>query len=286
MPVVCRIVEKYDENGSLVESFSSCNECSKKEGISNYVIRKHNNKDKLYNGFYYNIIPPKPYYVKAVCDWCGKEFDCQRFRTEDGREHIFCSQKCMGKFFKSQTEMNCVCQVCGKPYHAQQNHIDRYGSKYCSKECHKEARKIYMKGEGNHQYGLKGDKNPTWKSDERISYYGYKLIRKLDHPFKNCDDFVFEHRLIAEKYLLNDDNSITINGNKYLSPDYVAHHIDFDRLNNNKNNLIVMSKKEHSALHLKMQKSNKELQEYCDKYNLDIDVIKHRMVESKKYKKS
>ena len=59
-----------------------------------------------------------------------------------------------------------------------------------------------MLGEGNHQFGLKGELNSSWKSNERISHYGYMLVRCLNHPFKNCDDFVFEHRLIAEKYLL------------------------------------------------------------------------------------
>lgn len=49
--------------------------------------------------------------------------------------------------------------------------------------------------------------------------------------------------MVAEKYLLTEENSIEINGQKYLSPDYDVHHIDFNRLNNDKNNLYVLKKK-------------------------------------------
>lgn len=107
-------------------------------------------------------------------------------------------------------------------------------------------------GENNSQYGLKGYLNPSWKSDERISSYGYKLIRRLDHPFANCDGFVFEHRLIAEEFLLTDECSVEVDGKRYLSPEYCVHHIDHNKLNNSVDNLIVMKKGEHVSLHNKM----------------------------------
>jgi hypothetical protein len=115
----------------------------------------------------------------------------------------------------------------------------------------------YMKGNGNHQYGLRGNLNSSWKSDERISYYGYKLIRCLDHPFKNCDGFVFEHRLVAEKFLLDDTNSVMIDGKLYLSPDYDVHHIDFNRLNNDPSNLLVITRSDHAQLHATLRNKNK-----------------------------
>lgn len=281
--VTSKRVEKYSsDDNELVDIFESINQCSEIENISTRTIRKKNCAANSYNGFYYKIIENKPYYIKAICDYCGIEFDCQRFRAEDGRKHLFCSHKCEGAFRKSQTKLNCVCEICGKPYHMKQSHIDRYGSKYCSKKCHREAKKIYMSGEKNHQYGLKGDKNASWKSDERISYYRYKLIRCLEHPFANCDGFVFEHRLVAEKYLLNDENSIVINNVRYLSSEFVVHHIDFNRLNNDKNNLIVMRKDEHARLHQSLR-NNKCLMGYCNKHNLNFNCIKERMLNSPKW---
>lgn len=119
-----------------------------------------------------------------------------------------------------------------------------------------EYRQSAYLGENNPNYGNVGSKNPLWQSDEKISPYGYKLIRVIDHPFKNCDGFMFEHRLIAEKYLLNDYNSIEINGNKYLSPEFQVHHLDFNRLNNDVNNLCVIHKTMHAKFHSQVRFPN------------------------------
>jgi len=163
-------------------------------------------------------------------------------------KNIFCSKECEAKFKKSKN-LNCECEICHKKFHRKQSWIDKNQHQYCSRECQAVANKERMIGENNHQYGLKGNLNPTWKSDEKISYYGYHLIRKLDHPFKNCDDMVFEHRLVAEQYLLTNENKITIDGIDYLSPEFHVHHLDFDRLNNDVSNLYVIPKRLHVAFH-------------------------------------
>lgn len=164
--------------------------------------------------------------------------------------------------------------ICGKKFYRKEFQIKKNNHNYCSPECHAIAKQNYMRGENNHQYGLKGELNASWKSDEKISHYGYKLIRKIDHPFANSDGFVFEHRLVAEKYLLNNDNSVEINGTLYLHPDYIVHHIDFDRLNNDVSNLYIMKRCEHTKFHWKLRIEN-ELKEYCRQNNLDyLNVTK------------
>lgn len=119
----------------------------------------------------------------------------------------------------------------------------------CSRECLSKYRSIIFTGEKNHQYGLKGSKNASWKSDSKITNYDYRKIRVLNHPFRDCDGFVFEHRLVAEKYLLTNENSVTIDGKRYLKKDYVVHHKDFNRLNNDISNLQVLTYSEHRRLH-------------------------------------
>ena len=145
--------------------------------------------------------------------------------------------------------LNCECIICGKRFHLKEYHKNKYKTHCCSDQCNKEKRRRDMSGANNHQYGLKGESNSSWKSNERISAYGYRLIRQLEHPFANSDGFVFEHRLVAEKYLLTNENSIVVNGKKYLHPDFAVHHKDENRLNNDVSNLEVMRKGKHVSLH-------------------------------------
>ena len=214
------------------------------------------------------------------CENCQKEFWCRNFRIEK-HKNLFCCKKCEGEYRRKQSPLNYTCDYCGKLFHRKESRIKKNKKwNVCSQQCNIEIRKLKMSGENNHQYNLKGDLNSSWKSDERISAYGYKLIRCLDHPFKNCDDFVFEHRLVAEKYLLTEDTSIEICNKKYLSPDFVVHHIDFDKLNNSPCNLKIMKLDEHTLFHvLYKQWKNKQMdlnsQQYIkfkrliDKYNLN-----------------
>ena len=196
------------------------------------------------------------------CANCGKEVEI-RHKERLKRKNIFCSQKCSNEFRRKNIQrkedyFNCICPICNKKFHLKPYRLNKYKEHYCSRECHRLAKMEYMKGEKNHQYGLRGSKNASWKSDKKITHYGYIKIRCLDHPFKDCDGFVFEHRLIAEKYLLNDENSIEINGKKYLKPEYTVHHIDENKLNNDVNNLKVMTLSEHTSFHSKKRMRNEK----------------------------
>lgn len=147
--------------------------------------------------------------------------------------------------------LNMQCPICGKRYHLKPFAVKRFKTHYCSKQCQNEARKIYMKGEGNHQYGIRGKDNASWKNDRFETHYGYYAVRDRDHPFAHSDGTVLEHRLVAEKYLLNEDNSVKINGKMYLSPEFIVHHKNHNRKDNRPENLEIMRRDEHSAMHNK-----------------------------------
>lgn len=183
------------------------------------------------------------------CEFCGKEFLGAPSRAK--AKHICCSKQCMSALVKSRQELNCVCPICGKSFHLKPSKKAKDKSHCCSHECLLKYRSNIMSGENNHQFGLKGKNNASWKSDERITHYGYRQIRQLEHPFKDYRGFVFEHRLVAEQYLLNEENSIEINNRRYLKPEYDVHHIDENRLNNDPSNLQVLTKQQHRALHNK-----------------------------------
>ena len=148
---------------------------------------------------------------------------------------------------------NTVCEVCGKPCYKSPYRLKVQKHITCSKACDSIARSKWMKGEGNHQYGLKGELNASYIGKTEKIKSGYKFVRVDNHPFSEAQGWIREHRLIAEQYLLNDENSIEINGHKYLKPEYEVHHIDENKFNNNPNNLMVLTPSEHMHLH-NMQK--------------------------------
>lgn len=154
----------------------------------------------------------------------------------------------------AQTEEwnNAECCVCGKKFHRKPSALKKAKTHYCSKICHYKAKKEYMKGSGNHQYGIKGKDNASWKSDIRESRYGYIMIRDNNHPFCDKSGWVWEHRIVAEKYYLNEKNSIEINGKRYLNPKYEVHHRNFNKKDNRKENLVVLTPAEHRRLHCKL----------------------------------
>lgn len=222
------------------------------------------------------------------CSNCGKNVEI-RHKQRLERDHIFCNKKCEVEF-KSKAKINepdyfnCICPTCGKSFHKKPSLLDKSLNHYCSMECHRKAKMEYMKGKGNHQYGIKGKQNSSWKSDKRITTYGYIKIRKPNHPFKDCDGFVLEHRLIAEKYLLTNENSIEINGVRYLNPKFDVHHINKNKTDNRIENLIVLTKSEHRKLHAKDRNCKKvDKLDLNGKYIRTYNSIKEAGIENKIY---
>ena len=95
-----------------------------------------------------------------------------------------------------------------------------------------------------------GSKNPNWKGGIKIAHNGYILINSPNHPFRNCRNYVYEHRLVMEKIL-----------NRYLTKDEIVHHSNGIRNDNRPKNLdLVPSQPEHWSL-TRLIKENKRLKE-------------------------
>lgn len=98
----------------------------------------------------------------------------------------------------------------------------------------------------------------------------YKWVGIQNHPTYKSKR-MREHRYLAEKYLLTEDNSIVINGIRVMKPGYVVHHIDGNKKNNSLDNLAVLSRSEHTRLHnlesprMKCQKTGRFIKK--EKYN-------------------
>lgn len=187
-----------------------------------------------------------------ACEYCQREFFASPSRLKN--KHVCCSRQCstaLAKGLRSKQDgyLNCVCGVCSNKFHLKPSEANNGVTHCCSMECARKWRREKMTGKGNHQYGLTGDKNTSWKSDTKINTYGYRMIRMPDHPFCDVDGFVFEHRLVAEEHWLTPFNSVEINGKRYLPPEYTVHHINGDKLDNTPENLFILTKDLHRTIH-------------------------------------
>lgn len=102
---------------------------------------------------------------------------------------------------------------------------------------------------GRHNLRIKnqlGENNPNWKGGQpKQDKDGYWLIYKPDHPNRNIENRVFQHRLIYEHYL-----SILFDEQIYLPKGSEIHHINEDKEDNSLINLKYMdTRKEHRQEH-------------------------------------
>jgi len=125
-------------------------------------------------------------------------------------------------------------------------------SKFCSRECmHKVC--DFPKGNKPWNTGTKGlqiawnkgkthligEKHPMWKGGIKIKESGYILIWTPEHPNRNKQGYVPEHRLVMEKHL-----------GRYLHPKEVVHHINEIVNDNRLENLqLFKNNGEHMSYH-------------------------------------
>lgn len=186
--------------------------------------------------------------IKKICLTCGKEFEVPHWR-ENAK---YCSPECRQEALKG--ELNCTCEVCGKKFHLKPFQLNKYKHHCCSKECLDVLKQTLYSGEGNHQYGLKGELNASFKGLE-ITKVNNNLIDIFvydpTHPHANKHGRVTKHRLIVEQnYKMFDYKYFEeINGRVVLKKSSQVHHIDGDHNNNDIINLIPVTKAEHRRIH-------------------------------------
>lgn len=94
----------------------------------------------------------------------------------------------------------------------------------------------------------KGKGNPNYKGGRVKDGWGYIQIKMPEHPFANSRGYIKEHRLVMEEKL-----------GRYLTPDEIPHHIDFDKVNNDIDNLFLTDRKHNSYLNKSIHRLMKEL---------------------------
>lgn len=104
--------------------------------------------------------------------------------------------------------------------------------KFCSKHC---AAK----------YNFTGSNHYNWRGGRYYHADGYVYQYAPEHPNKNKDGYVFEHRLVLEVKL-----------GRILNPDEHVHHLNGIKDDNRKENLVALTNEEHLRLHWKESEIN------------------------------
>ena len=112
--------------------------------------------------------------------------------------------------------------------------VFRNETKRC-RECNTKYMRIYPTNPNG--WGSM-EKSPAWKGGKTKSKRGYIYIKSPKHLFSNGRGYVFEHRLIMEKFL-----------KRYLEPNEVIHHINGIKNDNRLENLELMTQDRHMQLH-------------------------------------
>jgi len=130
----------------------------------------------------------------------------------------------------------CQCDICGKKFKRKYHRVIRAKKQYCSVECRKKRIISEETKEKLRLWNLKGGRSKN--------QYGYILIYRPEHPLKNHAGYIFEHRLIMEKYL-----------GRYLTKDEVVHHINKNVEDNRIENLMLFEcNGKHQKYHLELKK--------------------------------
>ena len=124
------------------------------------------------------------------------------------------------------------CEVCGeestKPVYRK--------ARFCSHKCANQR-----DNEGRFK---KGKESRFWKGGRYIAKNGYVYIYAPWHHRANSSKYVAEHILVAESKI-----------GRLLEKNEEVHHIDCNKLNNNPDNLLVLTRSEHRKLELTIDKA-------------------------------
>lgn len=153
--------------------------------------------------------------------------DLSRIKYKDGVPYILYIYKDKGRLKRDYHYgeiRNCL--ECGNKCFIDNRLIRNNIGFYCSTKCSNRLKN-----------------NPAWKGGRIKNFLGYLKINSPNHPFRMENAYVYEHRLIVEKYI-----------GRYLKNSEIVHHINKDRTDNRIENLMVINN--HGA-HLSFDKGYK-----------------------------
>lgn len=198
----------------------------------------------------------------VICKYCKREFHVKPNVIKRGGGK-YCSVKCYGLSQQKRIKRQCI--VCKKEFTTSQGYINKGWAKWCSKKCQHlkqennanwrggkkekeclQCNKIIYKWNsevGNFCsrscvsifYG-KGKNNPNWQGGISFEPYSSDWTESLKHSIKVRDNFSCQICLYKQ-------NKISHN----------IHHINYNKKDNNPQNLITLCNKCHSKTNFKRE---------------------------------
>ena len=189
--------------------------------------------------------------VAKTCLHCGKEFSIYASQERKGLGQ-FCTKACkdlnrtLPKKPKVEKEVVMkTCVTCGKTFRVPP--VRKESAKYCSREC-KWADPAFL---GTMSQCQTGDKNPRWTGGVYERGTGYVVVRN-SAGFKRRN-VRHQHTAVMLTWILEEAPDhpflVEIDGAKRFAPGIEIHHIDRNRGNNVRGNLLAVAREAHARIH-------------------------------------
>lgn len=190
--------------------------------------------------------------INRTCKQCGVRFEVlpSVVKRQDRKQGQFCSRIC--KIAKGTYRVEKVCEHCEVKFKVSFSFKDT--ARFCSRKCYMIGYVPYNKGtkglskpnSGSFKKGQHvGDKHPMWKGGYVKHVSGYLYCYVPEHPNKNKNNYVAEHRLVMEKHL-----------GRFLEVSEIVHHINGDKSDNRLENLELTTRSEHPKIHFTGKSNN------------------------------
>jgi len=150
--------------------------------------------------------------IELECSYCGKLFI--RKPCAVSGDNQYCSIECQHKsLIKAEIV---VCDYCGKEFAKKKSQIKLSKSNYCNRQC---------KGKAHAQ-----ENHSNWRGGSSRRGYGNEFGKKLKKTIRLRDSYTCQECGLTEQET----------GRKHA-----VHHIDYDKLNNDPDNLISLCRECH-----------------------------------------
>ncbi len=169
---------------------------------------------------------------------------------------------------------NCKCLVCKKEFHIKQSQLDKGRGKYCSRTCYGKVRSEWMKDRRInpvYRINFKGENNPNWRGGKKVicidcgkiltslnlktlrcARCNYNFYTGENNPMWIPNKIIFYpsgwNRTFKEQIRYRDGYKCQVCGvpEEECMTNLPIHHIDYDKLNLDSNNLVSLCNSCHA----------------------------------------